>query len=166
MALRDLQAFLDDDALEVPIDGKVYRIASPNAETGLFLNGLASLGERVATGGDVGPDDVARLQLNDDEEQDFIKLVLGDTLDELVADNVSWMKIQRLSRYAFFFFAMGPEAADRMLESGMLTGEAQAPNRAARRQASRAGATTTKQPASTAGTTSRRKPPPKPKAKR
>lgn len=161
---KDLSEFLADDGLEVPVDGKVYRIPSPDAETGLFLTGLANLGEKVATGGEVGAVDFARLQLDDEEESTFIRLVLGAALDELVADNVAWVKIQRLSRYAFFHFAIGPEAAERMLESGMLAGEAPAPNRKARREASRAGATSTKRRGSTAGTTSRPKRRPKPKA--
>jgi hypothetical protein len=178
---KDLSAFLDDDGLEVPVDGKVYRIPSPDAETGLYLTGLANLGEKVATGGGGGPApppppphtagggpaDLARLQLSDEDEPDFIRLVLGTALDELLADNVAWVKIQRLSRYAFFHFAIGPEAAERMLESGMLTGEAPAPSRAARRAAaSRAGATSTNPPGSTAGTTSLRKSARKPKGRR
>ncbi|WP_052372637.1 DUF7426 family protein [Amycolatopsis taiwanensis] len=160
--LRDLGSFLDDDALEIPVDGKVYRIASPDAETGLFLAGLAQLGEKAVSGQPITAEEFARLKLNDEQEGDFMRMVLGDTLDELVADGVKWTKIQRVNRYAFLFFSLGPEAADRALESGVLTGEAMAPNRAQRRAASRAGAATTKRAASTGGTTSPRKPARKP----
>ena len=166
MAIRDLGDFLADDALEVPVDGRVYRIASPDAKTGLWLAALDHLGERGAAGEQLTLEEVAALRLDDDDEQDFIRRVLGATVDELAANGVSWMKVQRLSRYAFFYFAVGPEAADRMLTSGALSGEAPAPrqNRAAHRQESQAGATTTTKPASTGGTTSRRKRKRKPKA--
>jgi hypothetical protein len=154
MALKDLSSFLDDDAIDVEIDGKTYRVESPDAKTGLFLAGLANVGVKAASGGDVAAADVEKLDLDDDEERDFMEMVLGDTFAELIADGVSWMKIQRLSRYCFIHFAVGEEAAD----------EAPAPNRAARRAGSRGAATTTKRLASTAGTTSPPKPRRKPRA--
>jgi hypothetical protein len=165
MALKDLSSFLDDDAIDVPIDGKTYRVESPDAKTGLFLASLANVGVKAAAGGEVDQADVDKLDLDDDEERDFMQMVLGDTLAELVADGVSWTKIQRLSRYCFIHFAVGEEAADDALKSGALSGEAPAPNRAKRRAASRGGATTTKRLASTAGTTSTKTPARKPRAK-
>lgn len=164
MALKDLSSFLDDDAIDVPIDGKTYRVESPDAKTGLFLAGLANVGVKAASGGDVDQADVEKLDLDDDEERDFMQMVLGDTLAELVNDGVKWTKIQRLARYCFIHFAVGEEAADEALKSGALTGEAPAPNRAARRAGSRGAATTTKPRASIAGTTSPPKPRRKPKA--
>jgi hypothetical protein len=164
MALKDLSSFLDDDAIDVEIDTKTYRVESPDAKTGLFLAGLANVGVKAASGGDVAAADVEKLDLDDDEERDFMEMVLGDTFAELIADGVSWMKIQRLSRYCFIHFAVGEEAADEALKSGALTGEAPAPNRAARRAGSRGAATTTKRLASTAGTTSPPKPRRKPRA--
>jgi hypothetical protein len=164
MTFRDLASFLDDDALEIPVGGKTYRFESPDGETGLFLAGLAKLAERAALGEDLTVDEFAKLKLSDGQETDFIRMVLGDTLDEMVADGVKWTKIQRISRYAFTYFALGPEAADRLLETGILAGEASAPNRAARRATSRGGATSTRKAASTGGTTSRRKSAPKRKA--
>lgn len=161
MALKDLTSFLDDDAIDVPIDGKTYRIESPDAKTGLFLASLANVGVKAASGGDVDQADIDRLDLDDAKERDFMEMVLGDTLAELVSDGVKWTKIQRLSRYCFLHFAVGEEAADDALKSGALTGEAPAPNRAERRAGSRGAATTTKRRASTAGTTS----PPKPRRK-
>ena len=56
--------------------------------------------------------------------------VMGATLDELTADGVSWVRIQKLNRYLFIHFAMGEDAAVGLMGSG----EASAPaNRAARR---------------------------------
>lgn len=163
MALKDLAAYLDDDSIDIPVDGTLYKVSSPDAKTGLFLSAMANLGVKASSGGEISEDDLASLNLDDERERDFMRTVLGDTLDELVADGVSWVRIQRISRYAFLFFAVGEDAADQALESGALSGEAQAPNRAARRAASRAGATKTSAPDSTAGTTTARKRKPRPR---
>ena len=163
MALKDLSSYLDDDAISFPLDGKTYRIESPDAKTGLLLSSMVNLGVKASTGGEIDDADLASLDLDGAKERDFMRMVLGDTLDELVADEVSWVKIQRISRYAFLYFAVGEDTADEALKSGALSGEASAPNRAKRRAASRGGATSTKRLASTAGTTSPPKRKPKPK---
>lgn len=165
MALKDLSSFLDDDAIDVPVDGKTYRIESPDAKTGLLLSSMVNLGVKASAGSEISEADLASLDLNDDEERDFMRMVLGDTFDELVEDGVSWVKIQRISRYALIYFAIGEEAADDALKSGALSGEAPAPNRAARRAGSRGAATTTKRRASIAGTTSTKTPARRPKAR-
>lgn len=163
MALSAFAEFLADDALVTPPiastkhpKGKAYRIESPDAETGLRLQALANLGFAVATDQDIDPEDAARLQLDDGGERNLYAQVLGPTLDELVADGVSWVRIQRIGRYAFAHFALGPEAAVKVAEGGT-SGEAPAPNRATRR-ASSGTARSTRSRGSTAGTTSRRKP--------
>lgn len=157
MAVRDLSAFLDDDALELPIDGVTYLIPSPDAKTGLWLTALADLGVAAATGTAIDKDDLGKLKLDNDEEQSFIARVLGSGYDQMVAGGVSWVKIQRASRYAFVYFAIGPEQADAALVSGRLMGEAPAPNRSTRRKA-KATAPSTRSRGSIAGTTPRRRP--------
>lgn len=164
MALRDLSSFLDDDALDIPVDGVTYHIPSPDAETGLWLQGLVNAGVSVANGVKLTDAAAARLHFDDAEERDLVDILLGPALEEMRAHGVSWVKIQRISQYALLYFTLGPDAADQAAQNGLLTGEAPAPNRAARRQASRGGAATTRARASTAGTTSRRKPAPKRKA--
>lgn len=172
MAVKSLGKFLDDDALDIPDvpsrdypEGNTYRIESPDAETGLWLRALANVAVKAQAGGEVTDQDVAGLVLDDEQETELYHKVLGDTMQEMVNDGVSWVRIQRIGKYAFLYFAIGEEEADEALESGALSGNRQAPNRAARRAqakgsraASRAGATTTKRAASTAGTTSRPKP--------
>lgn len=174
MALRDLGAFLEDDALDVPVPGKdeavrTYRIASPDAETGLWLQTVVGLGVKAASGGEISEADAESLQLDDDQEADFYRRIMGSTLDDMIRDGVSWVRIERVSRYAMLYFALGPEQADDALESGYLSGEAPAPNRSNRRASSRAassgGATSTRRRASTAGTTPARKRSPRPAAK-
>jgi hypothetical protein len=146
MALKDLSAFLDDDALDIPVGGKTYRVASPDGETGLRLAALANLSVAVADESPVTDRDRDRLRLDDEQEHDFMRDVLGGTLDELFADGVSWVRIQRLGRYCFLYFTMGEEAADGMTSQ---EGEAAAPP-----PESWDGANATRTAGSTAGTTS------------
>lgn len=145
MPLVDLGDFLDDDALKLKLtspkfpDGKEYAIASPDAETGLWLTGLANLGGKVAraqkNGTTVPEEDLQALQFDGAKEKDLMQIILGDTLTEMVEDGIAWVKIQRINQYAFAYFAMSPAAAAKGVESGAFLGKAPQPNRAARRSA-------------------------------
>lgn len=157
MSRSDLAAFLDDDVFATPPiasrahpAGKVYTIASPDAATGLKLTALANLGTRAHYGVEVTDADIEALDVTDGQEADLYRMTLGAAYDQMVADGVSWVKLQRLGRYMFLRFAMSQEAADTLL------GEAPAPNRAARR-ARKGSETSTRSRGSTSGTTSRRK---------
>ncbi|MEV4053040.1 hypothetical protein AB0J55_17795 [Amycolatopsis sp. NPDC049688] len=164
--LKDLTQFLGDDVLAVKVSGKAhpegkeYRIAEPDADTGLYLMALAQTAKKTAAGAEVTPEELSSLQFDGGREIDLTRMVLGDVYDELRADQVPLRKIAGVTQYAFIHFTMGEQVAEQLLP-----GEAPAPNRKARRKASRDGATTTRQPGSTAGTTSARKRKPKPKAR-
>ncbi|QXJ40748.1 hypothetical protein [Curtobacterium phage Parvaparticeps] len=135
-----LNDFLNDDPIRVTIkstkypDGKEYKVASPDAQTGLTLTALTNLGMRAASGETLTPDDGKELVLDDDDERDLYDRVLGDTYAELKADNVPWVSIQRLGQYAMIYFGMSAQAATEALSKGVLLGEAARPNRAQRRK--------------------------------
>jgi hypothetical protein len=139
--------FLDDDACEVENvksraypEGKTYAIASPDAITGAKLTALADISRKSHLGLQVSEADMAKLNLNDEQEHDFMREVLGDTLDELRNDGVSHVRIQKILQYAYIYFAMGPEVAAKAAREGLLSGgKAFAPqlNRAQRRQQQR-----------------------------
>mgnify|MGYP001566022850 FL=1 len=137
MARLDLAGYFDDDSVEIPgitspnfPGGKTYKFASPDAKTGMWLANLADLGIRSNQGADIG-EEATKLELDDNEERDLMKMVMGNTLQEMVADGVSWVRIQKLNRYLFIHFAMGEEVAGMMAKR---LGEAPAPtNRAVRR---------------------------------
>ena len=147
MARLDLTGYLEDDSLEIPgipstahPEGKTYRFASPDAKTGLLLASLANLATQARLGVDIG-EKAASLALDDDQERDLMRDVMGSTLDELTTDGVSWVRIQKLNKYLFIHFAMGEEAAVGL----RLSGEAPAPaNRAARRAATKKATTRAK----------------------
>ncbi len=161
----DFGSFLDDDAIDTPPipsrehpDGRSYRIPSPDAATGIRLTAMVNLGVGLASGGKMDPKDAEKLKLDDDQEKDFLEEVLGSTYAELVADGVSWVRIQRLGRYALLYFTLGPEAA--ASEAKRTSGEAPAPNRETRRASSRAssGTALSSTRGTTAGTKSRKAP--------
>ncbi len=165
MAADDLAGFLADDCVEVPIPGgKTYRVPSPDAATGLRLTAMVNLGVQSALGGEITEQDAAKIKLDDDQERDFLPQVLGSAYDEMIADGVSWLRIQRIGRYCLLYFTLGPEAAAAHVRS---SGEAPAPNRETRRakKGSRQGSSApdrspTRRRASTGATKSR----PTPKA--
>jgi hypothetical protein len=167
MARLDLAGYLDDDSVEIPgipstahPDGKTYKFDSPDAKTGLFLTSLANLAVKARLGGDIGAQ-AAALELDDDQERDLMRDVMGATLDELTKDGVSWVRIQKLNRYLFIHFAMGEDAAAGLAASG----EARVPaNRATRRATKKPTRVKPVTPrASHAGSTTRKKTAPKAK---
>lgn len=138
--MDDLYNFLDDDTLEIPgvksrahPEGKTYRIPSPDAETGMRLSALAEIAVKVNKSVAVNDRDVKRLQLDDTEEREFAQQVLGATYEELIADGVSWVRLQRITQFAYVHFAFSPEAAREAAERGVFAGKAPARNRAQRR---------------------------------
>ena len=148
--------FLEDGSLALPPvkskahpEGKAYTIASPDAETGIFLVSLTNYLAQQARHPEAEPDETTERRIQSfldkrtaevGEDDDSAKLeasgrlVLGDTAAEMVADGVPWVIIQRLTKYAMLHFTQGPEAAKAAALSGALVGGAAAPaNRAARR---------------------------------
>lgn len=128
--------------------GRQYRVASPDAKTGLRLNALADIMVKKEMGVAVAESDVARLRLNDDAEREFVRQVLGATylgedgeptnaLDEMVADEVKSEHLKRIAQYAYIYFGVSKEAAEEARKNGLLSGKLVAPlaaNRAARRK--------------------------------
>lgn len=145
--LGDLFSFLDDDALTIPRpipskrhpEGKVYTIPAPDAETGMRLTALADVAAKQERGLKITEADAAKLVMNDDEEREFAVQVMGDTYHEMVADGVSWPRIQKIVQYAYIYFAMGQDVAEKAAREGILNGgKARIPtNRAARRAQAR-----------------------------
>lgn len=144
MARVALPDWLDDDSVTIAVastaypEGRDYTFASPDIDTGLRIAALAEQGVRVArvlqAGEDVTEADVRGLQLDDDQEVDLYRLVMGDTYRELQADGVSWVRMQRLGRYLFLLYGMGEEAATMAVDRA---GEAPRPPRRERRAKSK-----------------------------
>lgn len=143
---EDLDGLLDD-CLELPVNGKVYRVAGPSAEDGLRIEKVTTLAMQLVAGGE--PDDAEAL--DDDDERNLYRLCLGDTYDELLADRVSWVQLRHVALTALVWINSGTEQAGKFWSSAG-NPETQAPNRAERRAAGSAAAKPTRSRGSTSGT--------------
>lgn len=115
--------------------GKQYAVPSPDARVGLRLAALADLTLKQSRGATVTDADVKRLRLDDKDEREFLEQVLSnDIMQQMLDDGVKWAHLKRLAMYAFVFFAVSREAADKAAEDGLFSGKAVAStNRAGRR---------------------------------
>ncbi|MYY08829.1 hypothetical protein GT204_07905 [Streptomyces sp. SID4919] len=98
---------LFDDALELPVKGKTYKIPSPSAEDGLKIQRITTMAARLVDGGEAVDTDL----LDDDEETDLIRLCLGPVYDDLLADGVDWAWLRHAGLTAMFWITAGADAA-------------------------------------------------------
>ena len=98
--------------LRLPILGKTYRVESPDAATGLWIQSIMSAAAFVRSGATPTDADVQTV-LDDDDERDMYARVLGDTHAQLVADGVPWHTIKRAGTTAVMWVAYGEETAER-----------------------------------------------------
>lgn len=126
-----------DDAIELPAgpNGKVYRIEGPSAEDGIKVERIMSLATRLAAGGDVKDTEV----LDDDQELDLYRAVLGASYDELLAE-LSWPRFKHVAMTCVFWVTAGTETAEQYWASGGDPSRL-APNRATRRAGTRSSGT-------------------------
>lgn len=111
MSFQDLDEFFDD-TLRLPIGGKTYVIQSPDAKTGLYIQGMMSFAAQVRAGLDVDAENVQALQLDDEEERGLHRRLLGDTYDEMMDDGVRWHRIQHAGQTTLFWVLRGKAFAE------------------------------------------------------
>lgn len=148
---RDLEEFLDEEFLDLPVGGKVYRIYDVDGDTALRVRRLAKLAQDAKEALDAGQEiDLSAAQLDDDEEEALYEQVLGEAYEELRADGVKNQRIKFVAQTAMIWIIADEDQAKRFWDAGG-KGEAaaplQGPNRHTRR-ASAATARTTQKPAS------------------
>jgi hypothetical protein len=150
---RDLDEFFDA-SLRLPIGGKTYVIPPPDAEVGLLVQRIMHAGIAAEAGQEVdqaGLNELAETVLtNDSKDTDLYQRLLGPVWGELFADKVDWPIIQHVGETALLWVAAGVDAAAKHWEAG--AGEAEAPNRKARRAVA-AQARSTRSRGSRSGTT-------------
>lgn len=149
---REIDEFFDP-SLRLPIHGKVYVIPPPDGEVGLLCQRLMHAGLAAESGQDVdekGLNQLAETVLDDDQEKDLFRRILGPVQDEMIADGVDWPTRQHVEQTALIWVAAGLDAAAKHWESA--SGEASTPNRATRR-ATAAAARSTRARGSATGTT-------------
>lgn len=152
-----LDDFLDD-TLTLPVRGtdgttRRFRIESPSGEDGLRVQNIVTLATRLLAGGEA----VDTTVLDDREEIDLFRLALGDTYDDLIKW-APWSRVRHAAMTTVFWVVNGRAAAERYWKSRS-AGEAQAPNREARRHPKKSGSgsgQSTRHRGSTSGTSGRK----------
>lgn len=103
--------------LKLPIRGKTYVIASPSASTGLWVQSIMAAATAVRSGVAPADSDVNTV-LDDDEEDNLHRRVLGDTYTELVADGVPWHTLKKVGSTVVMWITYGEDTAERYWNDG------------------------------------------------
>lgn len=142
---NDLDEFFDP-SLHLPVRGKTYTIQPVDGKTGVWVQRLFQLGAKAAGGQVLDPEALASLQLDDDQERDAFSRVLGDTLEEMLADKVGWEDIKLVGTTALIWVASDTDTAATFWNNGGDTPKArkQPQDRKAGAKSARQGSTGTK----------------------
>lgn len=114
----------EEEPLELPYRGKAYRVPALNAERWVRFHALDAVGLALRQGRTAVEEDVALV--GSLSQSDVMRVSLGDTFDELVADDVPPAVLIAASRAASAFHRHGLAAAERAWEAA-LAGGAKAP---------------------------------------
>lgn len=142
-----------DGDLVVLVGSREYVIEDVDAATGLWVQDLTEQTRKAKSRLDAGEDAetvAADLHLDDDEERELYRTLLGGTLDQLIADGAKWRQVRLLGQVAYAWIIRGIEGARKVWESG---GEAPKANREQRRAQSRASGSKTRNAGASATTT-------------
>lgn len=121
MSFKDLQEYVEP-WLDLPIKGKVYRIDSVSAETGLYCQRVVevAVAARAAldSGRDIEGTDVSGLELDDAAEKDFNRRLLGEQYDAMIADAVPWEFVKIAAQTVFTWTIRDRAAAEEFWARG------------------------------------------------
>jgi hypothetical protein len=112
VAFNDLDDFFDD-ALRLPIGGKEY-VITVSAQAGMRYQKLFALVVAANAGATLSTDELAELDLSDENEKDVFLAVLGPAYEEMVADGVTWPKIKHAAATAFMYAAGDKKLAEQV----------------------------------------------------
>lgn len=140
MAFKDLDDFFDD-ALRLPIGGKTY-VITISAKAGLRFQRAFGLVMAANAGAQLTAEDLASLELDDDDEKDLFTGVLGPVYQEMLDDGLSWPKIRHAAMTAFMYAAGDKALAEQVWNNpGAVDAAGKAPKRPADRKAKKSSAT-------------------------
>lgn len=126
MPFQELDEFFDD-TLDIPIRGKIYRIPSPDAETGLWCQRVFEMGVRAESGQKVSAVQTAKLKLDDDEERELYDRVLGPAKQEMIDDGLTWARISAVAQTAIIWIATDRTTAEKYWNEQVVGGGPKAP---------------------------------------
>ncbi len=112
--------YLDLEGITLPIAGKNYLIRPVDALTGLEVTRLMGLVVDATNGQDITDDPrvAAVLEANEAASESFEKRILGEALDEMLADGVPWPMVQLAFQTCMIWISQGVEQAARYWAAG------------------------------------------------
>lgn len=156
MAFEDLGNWAELVGLKLPIGGKTYVLPPIGSKLGLRIVALFELGADLARGR--APGAANEDLLDDDDEQDLFKQILGPVYDQMLEDNVPWPALKHAAMTAMMDVVYDRERAENYwLRLGKTTPAKRPAKKPADRQPRKATAPKTST-ASTATSTRRRAP--------
>lgn len=105
MSFKQLDEF---PTLKLPIKGKTYVIASPDAQTGLWVQGKMA----AAVGGET------KVVLDDDQERDLHERILGPVHQEMLDDGVPWHTLKHVGATVVLWIMYDETIAERYWNEG------------------------------------------------
>lgn len=128
---KDLTAFLTPN-LELAWKGRVFVVPPPSKEDGIVLAALNSVGVGgyiASQSGNGNPEIPEKYQaaIEAASERDLAEISLGTAYQEMLDANVSGPDIDMFALYAHYYWTMGEEVADAILESSIKGGGKAAP---------------------------------------
>lgn len=117
MSFKKLEDFFDA-SITLPILGKEYTIQSPDAETGLLCQRLVAGAAKVMAGGEISEADTEKLRLDDEEEQELYKRLMGAAWDEMIADHVPWTLIKHAGTTVLVWVTQSRDDAESFWSAG------------------------------------------------
>lgn len=107
---QDLADLLDP-FLPLPIRGKTYRIPDPGVKIGLRAQATVAIATKVKAGATVSADDIASLQLDDEEEVEFTQSMLGPCFQEMKDDGLPWEYLRHAAKTVFMWLVQDRDEA-------------------------------------------------------
>lgn len=148
---KDLDSFFKIQPIRLPIRGKTYAFpGSVSGRTGLLLHRMTEMAEKVKAGKD--SPDLGQQILDDSEELDLRKEILGDTEREMIDDGLPSAFIDHVFHTLIVHHQFGENVAKAVWEDVPGAPKAPQDRKAKSRKGTSGAASTTKQRASTSGT--------------
>lgn len=115
--MKDLSAFLTPN-LDLKHGSKVYSVPPPSKETGLVLAAINSIGLSAVAGKtyEDAPES-QRAIIEKYKDTDLGELSLGPVYQQMIDDGVPGPHIDLYAQYALYYWVLGEDAADNIMEA-------------------------------------------------
>lgn len=116
MSFQALDEFLDS-SITLPVAAKAYTFQSPAMEVGLFCQKVEMISLKRAAGEELSTEEISALNLDDQGEKDFYRMIMGATYDEMLADGVQWHRFRIVAATVLAWITGSMDDAEQMWKS-------------------------------------------------